>query len=133
MTAEFNRGKPRYSQRNLSQYHKKSHMDRTWIEIQVSVVTGWQLTAQAMAKPWCHEGTNIWQGKARHRIKLHSFPIVILITVIWDVTQCSLVDNYICMFQTKQLPPPSTVEIETQYICHDYQTNYTVLHLRRSC
>jgi hypothetical protein len=45
MTVEFNRGKPRYSQRNLSQYHKKSHMDMTGIEILVSVVTGWQLTA----------------------------------------------------------------------------------------
>jgi len=45
MTVEFNRGKPKYSQRNLSQYHKKSHMDRTGIEIRVSVVTGWQLTA----------------------------------------------------------------------------------------
>jgi len=63
---------------------------------------------------------------------MHSFPTVILITVIWDVTQCSLVDNYICMFQTKQLPPPSTLETEMQYIHHDYLTNYTVLYLR-SC
>jgi hypothetical protein len=45
MTVEFNRGKPKYSQRNLSQYHKKSHMDRTGTEIRVAAVTGWQLTA----------------------------------------------------------------------------------------
>jgi len=73
------------------------------------------------------------QHLARHRIKLHSFPTVILMTVIWNVTQCSLVDNYIGMFQTKQLPPPFTLETETQYIRDNYLTNYTVLHLRRSC
>jgi hypothetical protein len=73
------------------------------------------------------------QHLARYRIKLHSFPTVILLTVIWDMTLCSLVDNYICMFQTKQLPPPSTLETEAQYIRHDYPTNYNVLHLRRSC
>jgi hypothetical protein len=45
MTAEFNRGKPKHSQRKMFQYHKKSHMERIGIEIRVSVITGWPLTA----------------------------------------------------------------------------------------
>ena len=46
----------------------------TWtglgLKSRLSVVTGWQLTAWAMAQP-CHVGTNIWQG-----IELNCIPFL---------------------------------------------------------
>ena len=51
---ESDSGKPKYSKKNLSQYHvvhHKSHMDWNGIEPGASAVTGRRLTAWAMARP----------------------------------------------------------------------------------
>jgi hypothetical protein len=93
---EIDRGKPKYSEKNLSQCHfvyHKSHMDWPRHRTQASAVGGRQLTSWAMARPYlrCILLKAIWLIKLVQAVKIwHVFqrcPIRILPVLLNILTE----------------------------------------------